>query len=90
MAANVAVAEPILTSRVIAAWPSFALIGSYELSPGVAEVSHGVAPEYRRGAFAARLRGCGARHRCCSEVRSLGTGPVAQHLWCDYPVLIKS
>lgn len=30
-AANVAVAEPTVTGRVIAAWPSFALIGSYEL-----------------------------------------------------------
>lgn len=31
LAANVAVAEPSVTGRVIAAWPSFALIGSYEL-----------------------------------------------------------
>ena len=31
LAANVAVAEPTATGRVIAAWPSFALIGSYEL-----------------------------------------------------------
>lgn len=31
LGANVAVAEPSLTGRVIAAWPSFALIGSYEL-----------------------------------------------------------
>ena len=31
LAANVAVAEPTPTGRVIAAWPSFALIGSYEL-----------------------------------------------------------
>jgi hypothetical protein len=30
LAANVAVAEPAVTGRVIAAWP-FALIGSYEL-----------------------------------------------------------
>jgi hypothetical protein len=29
LAANVAVAEPTVTGRVIAAWPSFALIGSY-------------------------------------------------------------
>jgi hypothetical protein len=32
LAANVAVAEPTATGRVIAAWPSFALIASYELS----------------------------------------------------------
>jgi hypothetical protein len=31
LAANVAVAEPTLTGRVIAAWPSFALTASYEL-----------------------------------------------------------
>jgi Protein of unknown function (DUF2637) len=31
LAANVAVAEPTGTGRVIAAWPSFALIASYEL-----------------------------------------------------------
>jgi Protein of unknown function (DUF2637) len=31
LAANVAVAEPTMTGRLIAAWPSFALIGSYEL-----------------------------------------------------------
>lgn len=31
LAANIAVAEPTLTGRVIAAWPSFALTCSYEL-----------------------------------------------------------
>jgi len=31
LAANVAVAEPTPAGRMIAAWPSFALIGSYEL-----------------------------------------------------------
>ncbi|WP_370027962.1 DUF2637 domain-containing protein [Planotetraspora sp. GP83] len=31
LGANVAVAEPSLIGRVIAAWPSFALIGAYEL-----------------------------------------------------------
>jgi Protein of unknown function (DUF2637) len=31
LAANVAVAEPSVTGKIIAAWPSFALIGSYEL-----------------------------------------------------------
>jgi hypothetical protein len=31
LAANVAVAEPTLIGRLIAAWPSLALIGSYEL-----------------------------------------------------------
>jgi len=32
LAANVAVGEPTVTGRVIAAWPSFALIAAYELS----------------------------------------------------------
>ncbi|MEV4170235.1 DUF2637 domain-containing protein [Nonomuraea sp. NPDC049709] len=31
LSANVAVAEPTLVGRVIAAWPSFALIGAYEM-----------------------------------------------------------
>lgn len=31
LAANVAVAEPTVMGRAIAAWPSFALIGAYEL-----------------------------------------------------------
>jgi hypothetical protein len=31
LAANVAVAEPSVTGQIVAAWPSFALIGSYEL-----------------------------------------------------------
>jgi hypothetical protein len=31
LAANVAVAEPTVTGRAIAAWPSFALIAAYEL-----------------------------------------------------------
>jgi hypothetical protein len=31
LAANVAVAEPTTIGRVIAAWPSFTLIGSYEM-----------------------------------------------------------
>ena len=34
LAANVAVAEPSVRGRVIAAWPSFALIASYELLMG--------------------------------------------------------
>lgn len=31
LAANVAVADPTVWSRIIHAWPSFALIGAYEL-----------------------------------------------------------
>jgi Protein of unknown function (DUF2637) len=43
LAANVAVAEPSAVGRVIAAWPSFALIGAYEL----------LMRQVRRGAAAA-------------------------------------
>lgn len=42
LAANVAVAEPSLVGRLIAAWPSAALIGSYELL--MRQVRHGAGP----------------------------------------------
>src|SRR5215831_11661586 len=42
LAANVAVAEPTLIGRVIAAWPSFALTASYELL--TRQVRRGAAP----------------------------------------------
>jgi hypothetical protein len=45
LAANVAVAEPTLTGRVIAAWPSFALIGSYELRQVRRAACRSVAPD---------------------------------------------
>jgi hypothetical protein len=41
LATNVAVAEPTVTGRVIAAWPSFALIAAYELL--MRQVRHGAA-----------------------------------------------
>ena len=41
LAANVAVAQPTAAGRVIAAWPSFALIGAYELL--MRQVRHGAA-----------------------------------------------
>ncbi|MGV9386822.1 hypothetical protein ACWDRB_64265 [Nonomuraea sp. NPDC003707] len=34
LGANVAVADPTLIARIIAAWPSFALIGAYEMLMG--------------------------------------------------------
>src|SRR6266536_2865298 len=42
LAANVAVAQPTVAGRVIAAWPSFALIGAYELL--MRQVRNGAAP----------------------------------------------
>lgn len=62
LAANVAVAEPTAIGRVIAAWPSFALIGSYELlmrqvrrvaSPGMQRPVAPPAPECREAALTA-------------------------------------
>ena len=51
LAANVAVAQPTTAGRVIAAWPSFALIGAYELL--MREVRHSAAasgkPQQRKG-----------------------------------------
>jgi hypothetical protein len=50
LAANVAVAEPTATRRVIAVWPSFALIGAYEMlmrQVGVNAAGH-PGPEERR------------------------------------------
>jgi hypothetical protein len=63
LAANVAVAEPTAIGRVIAAWPSFALIGSYELlmrqvrwaaSPGEGRVAALARPEGREPAVTAK------------------------------------
>ena len=54
LAANVAVAEPTATGRVIAAWPSFALIGSYEL---LMRQIRGAAGRARADEPAARNRG---------------------------------
>jgi Protein of unknown function (DUF2637) len=62
LAANVAVAEPTATGRVIAAWPSFALIGSYEL----------LMRQVRWVADGTRAKKPAARHR--SQV---ATGPSA-------------
>jgi hypothetical protein len=60
LTANVAVAEPTVIGRVIAAWPSFALIGSYELlmrqvrraagSAGEGRVATSARPERREPA----------------------------------------
>ena len=53
LAANVAVAEPTLIGRVIAAWPSFALTASYELL--TRQVRRGAADENARDGRSRRL-----------------------------------
>jgi hypothetical protein len=40
LAANVAVAEPTLIGRLVAAWPSFAFVGAYEMLQGQLRASH--------------------------------------------------
>jgi hypothetical protein len=52
LAANVAVAEPTAYGRVIAAWPSFALIGAYVIAhaAGPARCHGGRAPPHRPSA----------------------------------------
>lgn len=50
LAANVAVAEPTVTGRVIAAWPSFALIGPYELLMRQIRATAAAASSVRRAA----------------------------------------
>jgi Protein of unknown function (DUF2637) len=49
LAANVAVAEPTATARVIAAWPSFALIAAYELLVRQVRQSAAVSGKVRLG-----------------------------------------
>lgn len=67
LAANVAVAEPTLIGRVIAAWPSFALTASYEL----------LTRQVRRGATSAHM---GRKAPVAPPSRTAGTdgrGPAA-------------
>jgi hypothetical protein len=59
-------------------------------SPGVPSLSHDVAPEAPRRASATDLQACGARCRCWSDARRLGTGRLVQHLWRDYPGVDQS
>ncbi len=72
LAANVAVAEPSLIGRVIAAWPSFALTASYELPtrqvrrcrfPGqaAAAVPDGTGPAHQTSARGRTAAGPSAR-----------------------------
>lgn len=67
LAANVAVAEPSLIGRVIAAWPSFALTASYELL--TRQVRRGAARAGSQGKQSQRLR-----HAPAATVRSAPGG----------------
>ncbi|WP_433464163.1 DUF2637 domain-containing protein [Spirillospora sp. CA-128828] len=67
LAANVAVAEPSLVGRLIAAWPSAALIGSYELL--MRQVRHGAVPDTESGSAASSEAPTGseAAHRAAEK-----------------------
>jgi hypothetical protein len=52
-----------LVGAVVAAWPAVSLVGSYELSLGVARLSCSVALEHSGRALATGFQGCGARYR---------------------------
>lgn len=77
LAANVAIAEPTLTGRVIAAWPSFALKASWETgevqglprrADGAQEVSSAAPPLGRHSGPVAAAGIRVARHRVNGEV----------------------
>jgi hypothetical protein len=64
LAANVAVAEPTATGRVIAAWPSFALIASYELLMGqVRRAAEAGTSRQRSGVVRSRSAGASSADR---------------------------
>ena len=55
LAANVAAAEPTMTGRVIAAWPSFSLIAAYELLMRQVRRAAEVSPSRQRSRHASSL-----------------------------------
>ena len=85
LAANVAVAEPTLIGRVIAAWPSFALIGSYELL--MRQVRWAASPDRARlalPAMAERRRPVVTAKSAASPKRPAGAQPgvdVRRQAW---------
>jgi hypothetical protein len=93
LAANVAFAEPTATGRVIAAWPSFALIASYELlMRQVRRAAQSVPPGARpgrpsggSGSAAARDIGSTATRKGAPDRRN-PVGPAVQReawLWAQ-------
>jgi len=79
LAANVAVAEPMATGRVIAAWPPFALIASYELlMRQVRRAADASVLRQRPGEIRGRLAGMPdlAGGRADGRRRDAGDGPA--------------
>lgn len=77
LAANVAVAEPTATGRVIAAWPSFALIAAYELLMRQVRRSATVGSELRERSPGSQADRCAA---VASAVARPGQAPAPLRL----------
>jgi len=67
LAANIAVADPKVISRLIAAWPSFAFVGAYHLLQGQLRM-YRTAPLARHGVS----DGNPQRHSSRTETRNRG------------------
>jgi hypothetical protein len=65
LAANVAVADPTMRSRIIHAWPSFALIGAYEL----------LMREFRTAARSVRTASAADEQRLAESSEGAGVAP---------------
>jgi hypothetical protein len=68
LAGNVAVAEPTAIGRVIAAWPSFALIGAYEMLMRQVRQAATVNPGNQQQAQGARRAGLGSAQDVAGEL----------------------
>jgi hypothetical protein len=78
LAANVAVAQPTAAGRVIAAWPSFALIGAYELL--MRQVRRGVAGTSRPHSRKPGLQPAGPGTGNAGGVRVRPPGPCGSEV----------
>jgi hypothetical protein len=79
LAANVAVAEPTATGRVIAAWPSFALIASYELlMRQVRRAAEAGMSRQRSGGVRSRPEGAQSASRPGVRLPDAGRGPAGR------------
>lgn len=91
LAANVAVAEPTATGRIIAAWPSFSLIAAYELlMRQVRRAAEASTPGPRRqsSGSAALLAGAvatksGATSRPADHALTTPRRPARREVWLD-------
>jgi hypothetical protein len=89
LAANVAVAEPTATGRVIAAWPSFALIASYELlmrqvrRAAEASMSRPRRRLSRPAATAAAVAANSAATSCADRALATPPRPAGREVWLD-------